>query len=38
MSGWPAVALGDVFEIARGGSPRPIADFITEDPAGINWI
>ena len=38
MSAWPTVALGDVFEIARGGSPRPIDDFITDDPAGINWI
>ncbi len=38
MSGWPLLALGEVFDIARGGSPRPIDDFITEDPAGINWI
>ncbi|NLX48921.1 MAG: restriction endonuclease subunit S [Methanospirillum sp.] len=38
MSRWPTVALGDVFEIARGGSPRPIDNFITDDPAGINWI
>lgn len=38
MSGWPVVALGEVFEIARGGSPRPIDDFITDDPSGINWI
>ena len=38
MSGWPTVALGDVFEIARGGSPRPIDSYVTDDPAGINWI
>jgi type I restriction enzyme S subunit len=38
MSGWPTKPLGDIFEIARGGSPRPIDDFITDDPAGINWI
>lgn len=38
MSGWPTAALGDIFDIARGGSPRPIDDFITDDPAGINWI
>lgn len=38
MSGWPTKALGDIFEIARGGSPRPIDDFITDDPAGIQWI
>jgi type I restriction enzyme S subunit len=32
------VQLGDVLEIARGGSPRPIQAFLTDDPAGINWI
>ena len=24
--------------VARGGSPRPIKDYITESPSGINWI
>jgi type I restriction enzyme S subunit len=38
MSGWPFIALGDVFEIARKGSPRPINSFITNDADGINWI
>lgn len=38
MSGWPLLALGEVFDIARGGSPRPIDDFITEGLDGINWI
>ncbi len=38
MSAWPKATLGDIFEIARGGSPRPIDDFITDDPDGINWI
>jgi type I restriction enzyme S subunit len=38
MSRWDLVALGDIFEIARGGSPRPIDDYITDDPDGINWI
>lgn len=38
MSAWPQVALSDVFDIARGGSPRPIQDYITEQPDGINWI
>ena len=38
MSGWPLLSLGEVFEIARGGSPRPIDHFITEDPSGIHWI
>ncbi len=32
------VQLGDVLEIARGGSPRPIQAFLTDDPDGINWI
>lgn len=35
---WPRVALDDVFAIARGGSPRPIDDYITDDPNGLNWI
>ncbi|TQM92461.1 restriction endonuclease subunit S [Roseinatronobacter monicus] len=35
---WPTVALRDLCSIARGGSPRPIKNFITNDPDGINWI
>ena len=35
---FPVVKLGDVLELQRGGSPRPIADWITEDVDGINWI
>jgi len=35
---WPMVKLGDIFEIARGGSPRPIDDFITDSDDGLNWI
>ena len=38
MSAWPIVALEDVFDVARGGSPRPIDSFITDDPDGVNWI
>ena len=34
----PLVSLGDIFEIARGGSPRPIQKYITDDPDGVNWI
>ncbi|MGI8893158.1 MAG: N-6 DNA methylase, partial [Bacteroidia bacterium] len=30
--------LQDLFEIKRGGSPRPIEDYITEEKDGINWI
>lgn len=36
--GWDKAFLGDVCEIARGGSPRPIQDYLTDDPEGINWI
>ncbi len=32
------VSLGEVFEIARGGSPRPIQNYITKEKNGINWI
>lgn len=38
MSAWPTKSLDEIFEIARGGSPRPIDKFTTEDPDGINWI
>ena len=36
--GWPTSALEGLFEISRGGSPRPINDYITESPDGVNWI
>jgi restriction endonuclease S subunit len=36
--GWKEEALGDICEIARGGSPRPIQNYLTDDPKGINWI
>ncbi|MBR3925928.1 MAG: restriction endonuclease subunit S [Akkermansia sp.] len=32
------VKLGDVCDIERGGSPRPIANYITNEDNGINWI
>ncbi len=32
------VKLGNICEIARGGSPRPINDYLTNDNNGINWI
>lgn len=35
---WPTIALGDLCSIARGGSPRPIKNFITNDLNGVNWI
>lgn len=37
-SNWKWVRLGEVLIIARGGSPRPIKSFITNNPNGINWI
>lgn len=38
MMAWDRVQLGDVCEVVRGGSPRPIIDYITEDPDGVNWL
>ena len=35
---WLWVRLGAVLEIARGGSPRPIQQYLTTEPDGINWI
>jgi type I restriction enzyme S subunit len=34
----PIKALGEVVEIARGGSPRPIQNYFTDAADGINWI
>ena len=36
--GWEVKKLGEVCLIERGGSPRPIKDYITEDEDGLNWI
>ena len=35
---WEWVRLGNVLTILRGGSPRPIKKYLTDDPNGINWI
>ena len=35
---WEWVKLGDICDVARGGSPRPIKSFLTDDVKGINWI
>ncbi len=35
---WDMVRLGDVCNIARGGSPRPIQNYITNSPNGLNWL
>ena len=36
--GWEVKKLGEVCLIERGGSPRPIKDYITEEEDGLNWI
>lgn len=36
--GWDWELFGNVCHIERGGSPRPIKSFITDDPNGLNWI
>lgn len=35
---WEWVKLGNVCTIARGGSPRPIKEYLTTAEDGINWI
>ena len=30
--------LGEIMQIARGASPRPIKNYITSDEDGVNWI
>ena len=35
---WPMIELGKICEIVRGGSPRPIKNYITKNGNGINWI
>jgi len=35
---WPLVSIGSLCLVERGASPRPIHDFITDSPDGVNWI
>lgn len=35
---WELVNLGNVCEVVRGGSPRPIIDYITKGEEGVNWL
>ena len=35
---WQSKKLGNVSRIVRGGSPRPIKKYLTDDKAGVNWI
>ena len=36
--GWSWIYFGDYSVIERGGSPRPIQDYITNEESGLNWI
>ena len=36
--GWEWCRICHVAEIARGGSPRPIKEYLTDSTDGINWI
>ena len=36
--GWKVRRIDSVFEVARGGSPRPIQTYLTESDDGLNWI
>lgn len=35
---WNSITLCEILEIQRGGSPRPINEYITNDEDGLNWI
>lgn len=36
--GWTYERLGNICSVARGGSPRPIENYLTDDENGLNWI
>ena len=35
---WEQRKFSELVQIERGGSPRPIDDFITDTPNGLNWV
>jgi type I restriction enzyme S subunit len=35
---WQLKTLGEICDIARGGSPRPIQKYLTKEADGVNWI
>lgn len=35
---WKALGLGNYAQIYRGGSPRPIQNYLTTSDTGVNWI
>lgn len=38
VNGYPVRRLSELMQIERGGSPRPIGDYLTNQPDGVNWI
>lgn len=36
--GWAEAKIAELLDVARGGSPRPIQAYLTDDPDGLNWI
>lgn len=38
MDAWEQRKVGDLVIIERGGSPRPIDKFVTDDEHGLNWV
>ena len=36
--GWGWCRIGDLAIVARGGSPRPIERYLTNEVSGVNWI
>ena len=37
-SAWEQRKFADLVQIERGGSPRPIEDYITNSTEGLNWV
>ena len=35
---WQVTRLKNIASVARGGSPRPIEDYLTSEDSGLNWI
>jgi type I restriction enzyme, S subunit len=36
--GWIKETLGELVYVERGSSPRPIVNFVTDSPNGVNWV
>lgn len=37
-AGWEYKKIGDILQVERGGSPRPIKKYLTDNDDGLNWI